>query len=120
MYHVSGLKKKLAALSLKSKHRTLAKWIKSICNHMYWVVDTTEHQINSGKVNGYLLSTILLTSTHLTTQNFQAVSMACLTTWLMIMGDKFNEFGSIKVVKYYLSYSVISNFENCSATIEIF
>jgi len=52
---------------------------------------------HSEKVSGYPLSTKLQINTFLTTKNFQAVSMTCLTTWLVIMEDRFNEFGQIKV-----------------------
>lgn len=41
-FHV-GLKKKLATISLKKQHRQLSEWIKSITNHLYWVVATSEH-----------------------------------------------------------------------------
>lgn len=41
-HYILGLKKKLAALSLLKNHRELACWIKSISNHLYWTVDTTE------------------------------------------------------------------------------
>lgn len=38
------LKKKLAAVAIKKHHTVLAKWVKSITNHLYWVVSTTEHE----------------------------------------------------------------------------
>ena len=41
--NAAGVKKKLAAISLKKQHRQLSGWIKSICNHLYWVVSTSDH-----------------------------------------------------------------------------
>ena len=37
-----GLKKKLAAIAVKKPYAELSQWIKSITNHLYWCVHTTE------------------------------------------------------------------------------
>ena len=38
---LSGLKKKLTALSREKDCEDLAKWIKSLTNHLYWVPSST-------------------------------------------------------------------------------
>ena len=38
----TGLKKKLAMESKIARYRDIAPWIKSICNHLYWCVWSTD------------------------------------------------------------------------------
>lgn len=38
---LAGLKKKLAEISKLSPYRKLSKWIRSITNHLYWTVSTS-------------------------------------------------------------------------------
>lgn len=37
-FTITGLKKKLANHSKVAKYRSIAPWIKSTCNHLYWCV----------------------------------------------------------------------------------
>lgn len=38
----AGLKKKLANLALRAKYSSINEWIKSITNHLYWCVASTD------------------------------------------------------------------------------
>jgi len=114
-------KKKLAALSLKSKHRILAKWIKSICNHMYWVVDTTEHQTKFRESKWLSIIDHIANEHTFGYPEFSSCEHGLLGNLVDDNGKHIQRVWINNwVVKYYLSYSVISNFENCSGTTEIF
>lgn len=39
--YISGLKKKLVSLAKEKQCEDLQPWVKSICNHLYWVAAST-------------------------------------------------------------------------------
>lgn len=39
---ISGIKKQLSELAKKKKHTDLFLWIKSITNHLYWCISSSE------------------------------------------------------------------------------
>ncbi|KAF6040074.1 hypothetical protein EB796_001616 [Bugula neritina] len=58
-WHISkGLKKRLAEKTRTAKYRAIAPWIKSICNHLYWCVWSSEEESDREEKWRLLLSHI--------------------------------------------------------------